>query len=77
MTLIASEASWGKIRTSAATKPPDVTAGPIVPIRLNVDARPFLTASGAIQLELTIDYNPLSPFPKRPRSCAPPRSIRA
>src|SRR5687767_12695488 len=64
VTLIAAEASWGKIRTSAATKPTDATVGPFVPIRLNVDARPFLTASGAVQLELTIDYNPLSPIVK-------------
>lgn len=71
VTLIAAETSWGKIRTSAATKPADVTAGPFVPIRLNVDARPFLTASGAIQLELTIDYNPLSPFLKETAQLRP------
>lgn len=64
VTLIATEETWGKIRTAAATKAADVTAGPVTPVRLNVDARPFLTASGAIQLELTIDYNPLGVFTK-------------
>ena len=65
VTLIAAEESWGKIRTNAATKAQDVTAGgPVTPIRLNVDARPFLNAAGAIQLELTLDYNPLGPMSK-------------
>ena len=65
VTLIAAEESWGKIRTNAATKAQDITAGgPVTPIRLNVDARPFLNSSGAIQLELTIDYNPLGPMSK-------------
>ena len=65
VTLIAAEESWGKIRTNAATKAQDITAGgPVTPIRLNVDARPFLNSSGAIQLELTIDYNPLGPMIK-------------
>jgi hypothetical protein len=71
VTLIAAEASWGKIRTNAATKPADVTAGPFVPIRLNVDARPFLNASGAIQLELTIDYNPTAPIPREATQIRP------
>ena len=65
VTLIAAEESWGKIRTNAATKAQDVTAGgPVTPIRLNVDARPFLNSAGAIQLELTIDYNPLGAMTK-------------
>ena len=65
VTLIAAEESWGKIRTNAATKAQDITAGgPVTPIRLNVDARPFLNSSGAIQLELTIDYNPLGVMTK-------------
>jgi hypothetical protein len=65
VTLIAAEESWGKIRTNAATKAQDITAGgPVTPIRLNVDARPFLNSAGAIQLELTIDYNPLGPMSK-------------
>ena len=59
VSLIAAEESWGKIRTQAAAKPSDVTAGPVVPVGLNVDARPWLTSTGQIQLELTIGYNPL------------------
>ena len=59
VSLIAAEESWGKIRTQAAARPADVTAGPVMPVGLNVDARPWLTSTGAIQLELTIGYNPL------------------
>ena len=73
VTLIAAEESWGKIRTNAATKAQDITAGggPVTPIRLNVDARPFLNYSGAIQLELTIDYNPLGPMSKETAQLRP------
>lgn len=71
VTLLATEETWGKIRTAAATKSTDVTAGPVTPVRLNVDARPFLTASGAIQLELTIDYNPIGGFTKESSQLRP------
>ena len=72
VTLIAAEETWGKIRTNAATKAQDITAGgAVTPIRLNVDARPFLNYSGAIQLELTIDYNPLGPMSKETAQLRP------
>lgn len=71
VTLIATEETWGKIRTAAATKSTDMAAGPVTPVRLNVDARPFLTASGAIQLELTIDYNPIGGFTKESAQLRP------
>lgn len=57
--MIAADGHWGKIRTHASTRPSDPTAGPFVPVTLNVDARPFMTVGGQIQLDLTVAYNPL------------------
>lgn len=59
VSMIAADGSWGKIRTHATTRPADITAGPVMPVTLNVDARPFMTMGGQIQLELTVAYNPL------------------
>lgn len=59
VSMIVSETSWGKIRTHATTRPPSPTAGPNMDVALNVDARPFITAGGQIQLELVVNYNPL------------------
>jgi len=58
VSVIAVEESLAKIRTHTDTRTPDgmPTA---MRVALNVDARPFLTTSGAIQLELTVAYNPL------------------
>ena len=61
VSVISSEQSWGKIRTQAATRMSD---GGIQHVALNVDARPFVTSSGAIQLELTVAYNPLGAVAK-------------
>jgi len=61
VSVIAAEESWGKIRTQAATRMGD---GGFQHVALNVDARPFVTASGAIQLELTVAYNPLTAVAK-------------
>lgn len=71
VSLIAAEESWGKIRTQAAARPSDLTAGPVMPVGLNVDARPFLTSSGAIQLELTVGYNPLDATAKDGKQLRP------
>jgi hypothetical protein len=57
VSVIAAEESWGKIRTQAVARAQD---GAMHPVALNVDARPWLTGSGAIQLELTVAYNPLA-----------------
>ena len=59
VSMIVSETSWGKIRTHATTRPPSPTGGPNMDVALNVDARPFITAGGQIQLELVVNYNPL------------------
>ena len=59
VSMIVSETSWGKIRTHATTRPPSPTAGPYMDVALNVDARPFITTGGQIQLELVVNYNPL------------------
>lgn len=61
VSVIAAEESWGKIRTQAVARMGD---GGFSPVALNVDARPFLTNSGAIQLELTVAYNPLGAVAK-------------
>lgn len=57
VSMIASDGTWGKIRSTATTRQPD--GGPAMPVTLNVDARPFMTMGGQIQLELTVAYNPL------------------
>jgi hypothetical protein len=59
VSMIVSEMAWGKIRTHATTRPPSPTAGPNMDVALNVDARPFITTGGQIQLELVVNYNPL------------------
>jgi hypothetical protein len=59
VSMIVAETSWGKIRTHATTRPPSPTAGPNMDVALNVDARPFITTGGQIQLELVVNYNPL------------------
>ena len=56
VSMIVSSGNWGKIRNSA------------VPTRigLNVDARPFVSVEGPVQLELTIYYYPPQGDPKDP-----------
>ena len=61
VSVIAAEESWGKIRTQAVARMGD---GGFQPVALNVDARPWLTSTGAIQLELTVEYNPLGAVAK-------------
>ena len=56
VSMIASSGSWGKIR-SAGTIRPDMDAP--YPVMLNVDARPFVSVDGPVQLELTFEYYPL------------------
>ncbi len=59
VSMIVSEMSWGKIRTHAISQPPSSTMGPNMDVALNVDARPFITSAGQVQLELVVNYNPL------------------
>ena len=70
VSMIVSSGNWGKIR-SAGNVRLTPTEGPIV-VDLNVDARPFVSTEGPVQLELTLAYNPLAAQvterenPKRP-----------
>ena len=54
--LIAASGSWGKIRSAGTIRP---RADAPYPVVLNVDARPSVSADGAVQLELTFEYYPM------------------
>jgi len=56
VSMIASSGSWGKIRSVALV--PQVGDAPYA-VELNVDARPFVSIEGQIQLELTLSYVPV------------------
>ena len=56
VSMIASSGSWGKIRSAGTIRPQADTPYPVV---LNVDARPFVSVDGPVQLELTVEYYPL------------------
>lgn len=57
VSMIVAHAAWGKIRTSAEAYQKS-SASKIVPVGLNVDARPYIMG-GQIRLELTIVYSPM------------------
>lgn len=59
VSMIVSSGNWGKIRNTAAR------VGPFQ-VGLNVDARPFVSVDGPIQLELTIYYYPPQGKPEAP-----------
>jgi hypothetical protein len=69
VSLITSDASWGRIRAGANTRNPQT--GPVATV-LNVDARPVIeqdakgAATNRLRLELTIEYQPI-----RTRAAAP------
>ena len=55
VSMIVSSGNWGKIRSAGnMSRPGEV---PVV-VDLNVDARPFVTVDGQVQLELTLVYSP-------------------
>ena len=56
VSMIASSGSWGKIRSAGNVFP--IGEPPYV-VELNVDARPFVSLDGLIQLEMTLVYAPL------------------
>jgi len=56
VSMIASSGSWGKIRSAGTIRP---EADMPYPVMLNVDARPFVSVEGPVQLELTFEYYPL------------------
>lgn len=65
--------SWGKIRSAGAVRPP--ADAPFV-MELNVDARPYVSVDGPIQLELTMSYSPPAGSEKEnARTQARPASI--
>lgn len=55
VSMIVSSGSWGKVRSAGNVMTPGIA--PFV-VDLNVDARPFVTMEGQIQLELTLVYRP-------------------
>ena len=57
VSMIVAHAAWGKIRTSAEAYQKS-TSSKIVPVGLNVDARPYV-GGGQVRLELTIVYSPM------------------
>lgn len=57
VSMIVAHAAWGKIRTSAEAYQKS-TQSKVVPVGLNVDARPYV-GGGQIRLELTIVYSPM------------------
>jgi hypothetical protein len=59
VSMIVASGSWGKIRNTAARSGP-------VQIGLNVDARPFVSTDGPVQLELTLYYYPPQGKPDAP-----------
>jgi hypothetical protein len=59
VTMIVASGSWGKIRNTAARIGPNQ-------VGLNVDARPFVSVEGPIQLELTLYYYPPQGKPDAP-----------
>jgi hypothetical protein len=55
VSMIVSSGSWGKIRSAGNSRPAGET--PVI-VQLDVDARPFVSVDGPIQLELTLNYSP-------------------
>jgi hypothetical protein len=56
VSMIASSGSWGKVRSAGTIRPDGDAPYAVV---LNVDARPFVSVEGPVQLELTFEYVPL------------------
>ncbi len=55
VSMVVSSGNWGKIRSAGSFFP--IGDRPIG-VDLNVDARPFVSLDGPIQLELTVNYSP-------------------
>ena len=56
VSMIASSGNWGKIRSAGSVYP---IGEPPYGVQLNVDARPFVSVDGPIQLEITLEYVPI------------------
>ena len=55
VSMIVSSGNWGKVRSVGTIAP--IGAVPFA-VELNVDARPFVSMEGQIQLELVLQYSP-------------------
>ena len=55
VSMIVSSGNWGKVRSSGTVV---VVGNPPYGVELNVDARPFVSLEGQIQLEMTVNYAP-------------------
>ena len=55
VSMIVSSGSWGKVRSAGTIAQIGV---PPFGVQLNVDARPFVSMEGPIQLELVLEYSP-------------------
>lgn len=55
VSMVVSSGSWGRIRSSGTDIRPGNT--PVI-VDLNVDARPFVSVDGPVQLELNLAYSP-------------------
>jgi hypothetical protein len=56
VSMIVSSGSWGKIRSAGSVQ--SAIEGGVYVVDLNVDARPYVSVDGPIQLELTMNYAP-------------------
>ena len=55
VSMIVSSSNWGKVRSAGTVfRPGDAPYG----VELNVDARPFVSVDGQIQLEIALNYSP-------------------
>jgi hypothetical protein len=55
VSMIVSSGNWGKIRSAGSIRP---SADPAYGVEMNVDARPYVSVDGPVQLELTVVYSP-------------------
>jgi hypothetical protein len=55
VSMIVSSGNWGKVRSAGTVAP---IGSPPFGVELNVDARPFVSMEGQIQLELVLEYSP-------------------
>ena len=73
VSMVVSSGNWGKIRSVGNVRP---TGEPPLVVQLDVDARPFVSVDGPIQLELTMNYAPPgAQAPERETGKARPTSM--
>ena len=71
--MVVSSGNWGKIRSPGNVRPAGET--PLV-VQLDVDARPYVSVDGPVQLELTLNYSPPgAQTPDKDNARARPTSI--